>query len=236
MSFLLATNTYTQNISIEATYSHAITNKKITKSNEPKILKDIEYKLLLTSNESRFELIKRMESDARKSNSRFVRGAGATGVFYRNLSSDEKLHSFDFLGQNIVLKEDFKKQKWNLTKETKKIDKYICYKAIYNFTDPQYKEISTQVVAWYTPEIPVPFGPVGYDGLPGLILKLNYVDNIFIAKEIKILKESSLTITKPKGKAISRKQFIELVKKRTGYDAKKEFEKSVEKLKKKKSN
>ncbi|WP_438712837.1 GLPGLI family protein [Aquimarina muelleri] len=64
-------------------------------------------------------------------------------------------------GQTFIVKSE--EIKWELINETKKIGKYNCYKA-------KYKEI----IAWYAPEIPLQFGPVGFGGLPGLIIHLEY--------------------------------------------------------------
>ena len=72
---------------------------------------------------------------------------------------------------------------WTLTNETKKIENYTCFKA----TIIQ-KNLETGVEfireAWYTTEIPVPYGPVGFGGLPGLILELKTGKAIFTAKKI----------------------------------------------------
>lgn len=218
---ILTLKAYSQNISLTAIYSHAINDKKITKSDVPKVLKDVEYKLICSSNESRFQLIEKMESDAVASNGRFVRGSGATGVFYKNLLTKEKLHTIDFIGDKILIVEPTDKIKWILTNETKQIDKYKCYKAVFNFTSPEYPDVSIPITAWYTPEIPLSFGPVGYDGLPGLILELSYLKNIFLAKEISIDNKSSLKIKKPEGKRMTMDEFNSFFKKRTGIDLKK---------------
>jgi len=59
---------------------------------------------------------------------------------------------------------------WEITPETKSINGYVCYKALgvdvnANFM-PQYIE------AWFCPEIPLPYGPDNYAGLPGLIFEV----------------------------------------------------------------
>ena len=72
---------------------------------------------------------------------------------------------------------------WTITKETKEIDGYTCYKATSPlFTDGKKSEDSKlNVVAWFAPKIPVPYGPNGYGGLPGLILELQkYVSTIYV--------------------------------------------------------
>ncbi|MBW1295932.1 GLPGLI family protein [Aquimarina litoralis] len=79
--------------------------------------------------------------------------------------SSLKVHKFDFRGRKFLIDEALVIQKWELTKETKQIDKYLCYKAILLNSDKR-------VEAWYTNEIKAPFGPKGYYGLPGLILEL----------------------------------------------------------------
>lgn len=53
---------------------------------------------------------------------------------------------------------------WKLSKDIKKIGKFTCKKATAFFRGREY-------TAWYTPEIPVPFGPWKLQGLPGLILE-----------------------------------------------------------------
>ena len=77
-----------------------------------------------------------------------------------------------------------------MTGESKKIGKYTCYKATYekeveeatfsfgNFNQaqntPKKKKMKkVNVVAWFTPEIPIATGPSRYGGLPGLILEVS---------------------------------------------------------------
>ena len=68
------------------------------------------------------------------------------------------------------------------------------------------------VVAWFTTEIPVSFGPVGYYGLPGLILQLETKNKNYLIQEISPQKEI-LSIEAPsKGKEISREEFDKLKK------------------------
>lgn len=72
---------------------------------------------------------------------------------------------------------------WKLHNETKDIDGYTCYKATKHHVQ-YYTEIEFTIEAWYTPEIPVPYGPVGFGGLPGLILQLERSHVIFVADQV----------------------------------------------------
>lgn len=63
---------------------------------------------------------------------------------------------------------------WNYSdEETDSIIGYDCRKANVEFAGRNY-------TAWYTPEIPLPFGPYKFGGLPGLILKLEDAERQFV--------------------------------------------------------
>ncbi len=57
--------------------------------------------------------------------------------------------------------------------ETDSIMGYDCRKATVEFAGRSY-------TAWFTPEIPLPFGPYKFGGLPGLILKLEDAEQQYI--------------------------------------------------------
>ncbi|QMU65767.1 MAG: GLPGLI family protein [Flavobacteriaceae bacterium] len=65
-------------------------------------------------------------------------------------------------------------QKWELHDETKTIGDYLCFKATtsYTITNPKGKIFKRNFTAWYTPQLPYKFGPIGYGNLPGLIMQL----------------------------------------------------------------
>ncbi len=68
---------------------------------------------------------------------------------------------------------------WVLIKETKKLGGFECYKATCRFRGRDY-------IAWYAPEIAVPYGPWKFQGLPGLILEVYTINKeiYFYAKKI----------------------------------------------------
>lgn len=81
-----------------------------------------------------------------------------------------------------VVKTDTLQYAWTITNETKEINGYTCYKAItLRYGDGGVMDAKYGITAWFTPKIPVPYGPNGYGKLPGLILELQtYMSTIFI--------------------------------------------------------
>jgi GLPGLI family protein len=106
---------------------------------------------------------------------------------------------------------------WTLLNETKMIDGYTCYKATSpsinaknnsRNTDPKFN-----ITAWYSPEIPVGYGPLGFGSLPGLILELQFYAQTFYAKKINLNLDKNPEIDKlTEPKSISEETYIEMIK------------------------
>jgi len=86
---------------------------------------------------------------------------------------DSIYENFPVLGKNIYKKSP-KISHWVLHQESKYIGSYLCYKATNtNVVDNGNGKIFNHpVIAWFCPEIPLQFGPIGYGNLPGLIIEL----------------------------------------------------------------
>lgn len=84
------------------------------------------------------------------------------GFRYYNDKRKDSFYSRD-IGFRMV-KEKTPDISWNLTPESKKIGNFVCKKATAMFRGRNY-------TAWYSPEIPLPYGPWKLQGLPGLILE-----------------------------------------------------------------
>lgn len=65
---------------------------------------------------------------------------------------------------------------WEITQETKQINNYTVYKAnaVYNTGATKEKYKKAKVTAWFCPEIPMPYGPLNFGNLPGLIFEVNF--------------------------------------------------------------
>lgn len=61
--------------------------------------------------------------------------------------------------------EPYPDQQWTLTQDTTTVSGYHCQKATCHFHGRDFE-------AWFTPEVPVKYGPWKFGGLPGLIVKV----------------------------------------------------------------
>lgn len=66
---------------------------------------------------------------------------------------------------NYMYKDSLSDMKWNLFSDTMTVLGYLCSKATTTFRGRAYS-------VWFTNEIPVPYGPMKFGGLPGLIISL----------------------------------------------------------------
>ena len=131
---------------------------------------------------------------------------GGSSAIYMDMNKKTSISQENILDRTFLIKEAIKTYDWNITTESKEILNKKCIKAIL-------KE-NPDIVAWFTAEIPVSFGPMGYYGLPGLILQLETSSKSYLIQEISLPKEN-LSIEAPdKGKEISREEFDSLKKKK----------------------
>ena len=73
------------------------------------------------------------------------------------------------------------------------------------------KEI--EIVAWYTPQIPVSQGPGEYFGLPGLILEIQADRTSILCSKIILNPKEAIEITKPsKGQKVTQQEYQKIVK------------------------
>lgn len=92
-----------------------------------------------------------------------------------------------------VVKTDTLQYNWVITNETKDISGYKCYKATtLRYSDSGVMDEKYAISAWFTPKIPVPYGPNGYGKLPGLILELQSFMSTIYVKTINLNVEEEL--------------------------------------------
>jgi len=165
---------------------------KEMRENTNEVLKDFNFILEVNKGESLYyweeqikdETISDMDFNA-------ARNIGAYGIYYQNIKDDISIQQFKSAMKKKWVRE-YKKLKdtaWVITKETDTILGYLVIKATKTTTlkkvpNPMIPKTTVQV-AWFAPSLPIPFGPKGVGGLPGLVLRYG---NIYAA-EIKFLKK-----------------------------------------------
>ncbi len=178
----------------------------------------LNFELLFKDNESIFRSEEDMETLRRKGLLMNQTGflGGYQYLYYTNLDNQEKIYQYFFTKEVLVSTADVE---WELTKETKKIGNYQCYKAIADLGTRKIHGMSPQepIIAWYTPEIPVSFGIQYFQGLPGLTLELsaNYDAGqiYFQAIEIVLNGKKEINIKRPKGKKVTEEKYLSLIEK-----------------------
>lgn len=134
---------------------------------------------------------------------------GGSGTYYTDFKKGKIYHQKEFESE-IFLIELEKKNDWILTQEKKKIGNYICYKAIIedSFIGSSGNSIDLKIIAWYTLELPYAFGPLKYNGLPGLILEIENDKVIFYASKIILNQSNGKELKKvDKGIKITQKEY-----------------------------
>ena len=158
----------------------------------------------------------------------------ARGEQYKNVKEDALVQTQEFYGKRFLVKDKLQVFNWNMGSETKQIGNYTCFKASalvptdeltwFDFSwgklrrqqvqqtdstqtgEPQID--MTQVVAWYTPQIPVAHGPAEFWGLPGLILEVNAGNTTMLCSKIVMNPDQELKIEAPdKGKIVSKAEY-----------------------------
>lgn len=118
-----------------------------------------------------------------------------------------------YLNSDEILVKKPSNHNWNILSESKKIDNYLCYKATctesYTARDGKTKE--RVITAWFCPELPYSFGPLEFNGLPGLILELEKNGNKVVAKSI-ILSKKEIELKIPQKKTITKEQYDKKIK------------------------
>ena len=167
-----------------------------------------EYELQFNNNEAVFKEKEKLETPGNEMFAgAMISRSGQFGSFYQNLKKNIYVNQIDLYSKLFLISDSIQKRDWILEKETKTIGEYTCFKATYvrvkkdEITGGQ---TETPITAWYTPQIPVAFGPMNHGGLPGLILEVNEGDYTYLCSKIVLNPKNAATIgPATKGKKVS---------------------------------
>ncbi len=136
-------------------------------------------------------------------------------TLYGDSKRNRLLESKELYGRRFLISDTLPRFTWKMSAAQKRLGDYLVLKAT-TLVDTQ------AVVAWFTPQIPVSFGPAGYGGLPGLILELSF-DNgqrHIVATEVTLEPLPEGAMSPPdKGRKVTRERFLKIQE-----EKRKEFE------------
>ena len=159
-------------------------------------------------------------------------GMGEDNITWVNFTEGRKVEQTEFVTKQYLVTDSIHKLSWKLTGETRNILGYTCQQAIAARPGKRSmismengvmsrKEVpdTSNIIAWFTPAIPVPAGPDLEGQLPGLILQIDVNGNTtYKAVEVSPKVEVAAIKEPKKGKKV------------TAYEFSKEREKTMEEM------
>tara|TARA_R110002072_G_scaffold44651_2_gene124701 strand:- start:2794 stop:3669 length:876 start_codon:yes stop_codon:yes gene_type:complete len=157
----------------------------------------------------------------------FANIMGSGGSYYKNISSKVLLEQTDLYGKQFLITDSLTDWKWKLGKESKKIGSYTCYKATATRimktatfsrgadgeSEQKETEVEQEIVAWWTPEIPISQGPKNFWGLPGLIMELNDGRTTMVCSKVVLNPKEKVEIKVLKdGKKVSSEEYAKIMR------------------------
>jgi len=131
---------------------------------------------------------------------------------YINLSKKIIISRSNAFTEKVIVNDELVPIKWRISKENKKFGRFLCQKAEADVRGRHY-------FVWFTPEIPVGFGPWKLYGLPGLILEAEdstgEVKFIFESVELNSILPCLVNPPKSNGKQkeLSQNDYVKLINK-----------------------
>lgn len=174
--------------------------------------KYVTFNLDFNSEAMRFYPMENMVSDG-QNKSFALAFCSCEGVYYKTKNLETILHEFDNENFGNIILSSKNKLEWELTNDTKMINNFLCYRAnSVQVVDNGTEIFKFPIIAWYCPEIPFPYGPKEYGGLPGLILELQERNALFGVTKIELNSTEEKVILKPsKGKVITENEFSKMI-------------------------
>lgn len=123
--------------------------------------------------------------------------------FYKNIVEGKSVEKRSLLDRDFLIEDELKTLKWKLTGDQKIILDYTCQKATT-------KRDTSNVIAWFAPELPIQNGPESYGQLPGMILEVNENNGYRVITATGFSENTEKIQAPKKGKKISLKAYEKL--------------------------
>lgn len=172
-----------------------------------------QFELKFNKNQSSFKFIDNLNRDQNSNyiNQNIARTGFSSGinVYVERIKKEELQQKID----GTLIFEEYNADGWDISKESKNIADYLCYKAVRKvpFVDRNGVSKVNIITAWFAPSLPFNYGPQNFYGLPGLILELTKNKTTFLATKIVLVKEN-IKIDFPKGKTITAAEYEKKIK------------------------
>jgi GLPGLI family protein len=150
----------------------------------------IEYRLQFNEDESTFKPIENVDDKGIIATKK-----KAFGIYYKDSVSNVHYINRRFKDYKVILTPI----EWKIEQQQKEILGYNCRKATgYKICLETNDTLSWKYEAWYSEDIKIKHGPLGTEGLPGLVLQLDYSGFHLKAKSLEF--EQEVRILKPERK------------------------------------
>ena len=123
-------------------------------------------------------------------------------MVYHDFDKNQRLEQLEYMTRIFLVQSEIEAVAWKLGSEKKKVLEYTCMSATVSLDDQE-------IVAWFSPEIPVSLGPSIFGGLPGLILAVERNgETAYVATSVKLSPPAEEFMVKPdKGSKVTQEEF-----------------------------
>lgn len=165
------------------------------------------FELFFGNNQSLFKAMEEEPDMTEQNNGGVVIRIGGSpdNEYYRNFSTEKSVEIRELMEELYLVEDSIRKLAWKLEEgDTKTILGYVCKKASAKTSR------GTDVVAWYSEDIPVASGPDQFIGLPGMILGIDANKGEIVFTAVSLDKNSfSKNLKVPtKGKKITNAEYM----------------------------
>jgi GLPGLI family protein len=150
-------------------------------------------------------------------------GPGQDDIVFHDFTRAEIVEQRGMFDKKFIVEDSIHKLSWKLSEETQTILGHVCRKATAQRMGKSYRmtmdngkmerkefDDTTNIVAWFTTDIPVSAGPEVQGQLPGLILALDMNNGRIVYKAIELSPKVEIASIKAptKGKKLAPQEFI----------------------------
>lgn len=155
-----------------------------------RLMEDFQFELLANKDVALFKMKRKLVGDNISESIYNLAIVSCDGdeVWYVDKANNFKVVEKQGFENQICLTYD-QKNLWNIESSQKNIANFSCYKAT---TVRKEGQRTIEVTAWFTNELPYGFGPLGFDGLPGTILELEFSSIVYSASNVRLNKKERI--------------------------------------------